>query len=102
MATKVTTASPKLFIGMDIHKTHGSFTAIPICLTAIPNILFESVNIASRFTIGSKARTYPCEHVVIDFFHRQLRRVTKTKGSFASDTALMELLFMVQRDVTAK
>ncbi len=38
----------------------------------------------------------------IEAFHRQLRKVTKTKGSFTSDTALMKLLFLVQRDVTAK
>lgn len=38
----------------------------------------------------------------IEAFHRQLRRVTKTKGSFTSDSALMKLLFLVQRDVTAK
>jgi len=38
----------------------------------------------------------------IEAFHRQLRRVTKTKGSFTSDTALMKLLYLVQRDVTAK
>lgn len=38
----------------------------------------------------------------IEAFHRQLRRVTKTKGSFTSDTALMKLLYLVQRDVSAK
>jgi transposase-like protein len=46
----------------------------------------------------------------IEAFHRQLRRVTKTKGAFTSDTALMtavgsspaNLLYLVQRDVTAK
>lgn len=39
---------------------------------------------------------------VIENFHRQLRKVTKTKGSFTSDGALMKLLFLVQRDITAK
>ena len=38
----------------------------------------------------------------IEAFHRQLRKVTKMKGSFTSDTALMMLLFLVQRDVTSK
>ena len=38
----------------------------------------------------------------IEAFHRQLRKVTKTKGSFSPDTALMKLLFLVQRDITAK
>ena len=40
--------------------------------------------------------------IAIEAFHRQLRRVTKTKGSFTSDTALMKLLYLVQRDVTVK
>lgn len=39
---------------------------------------------------------------VIENFHRQLRKVTKTKGSFTSDGALMKLLFLVQKDITAK
>lgn len=39
---------------------------------------------------------------VIEGFHRQLRKVTKTKGSFTSDNALMKLLYLVQRDITAK
>lgn len=38
----------------------------------------------------------------IEAFHRQLRKVTKTKGSFTSDSALMKLLFLVQKDITAK
>lgn len=38
----------------------------------------------------------------IEAFHRQIRRVTKTKGAFTSDNALMKLLFLVQRDVTDK
>jgi transposase-like protein len=39
---------------------------------------------------------------VIENFHRQLRKVTKTKGSFTSDGALMKLLFLVQKDITVK
>jgi len=39
---------------------------------------------------------------IIEAFHRQLRKVTKTKGSFTSEGALMKLLFFVQRDVTGK
>ena len=38
----------------------------------------------------------------IEAFHRQLRQVTKTKVSFTSDTALMKLLYLGQRDVRAK
>jgi len=39
---------------------------------------------------------------VIEGFHRQLRKVTKTKGAFSSDDALMKLLFSVQDDITSK
>ena len=39
---------------------------------------------------------------IIEGFHRQLRKVTKTKGSFSSDEALMKLLYLVQEDITSK
>ncbi len=39
---------------------------------------------------------------IIEGFHRQLRKVTKTKGAFSSDDALMKLLFLVQDDITSK
>jgi transposase-like protein len=38
----------------------------------------------------------------IEAFHRQLRKVTKTKGAFTSDNALMKLPYLVQGDITAK
>lgn len=38
----------------------------------------------------------------IENFHRQLRKVTKTKGSFTSDGALMKLLYLIQKDITGK
>lgn len=38
----------------------------------------------------------------IENFHRQLRKVTKTKGSFTSDNALMKLLYLIQKDITSK
>jgi len=39
---------------------------------------------------------------IIEGFHRQLRKVTKTKGAFTSDDALMKLLFLVQDNITNK
>lgn len=39
---------------------------------------------------------------IIEGFHRQLRKVTKTKGSFSSDMALMKLLFMAQKRIVEK
>jgi len=39
---------------------------------------------------------------IIEGFNRQLRKVTKTKGAFTSDDALMKLLFLVQDNITSK
>jgi transposase-like protein len=39
---------------------------------------------------------------IIEGFHRQLRSVTKTKGAFQSEDALMKLLFLVQENITEK
>ena len=39
---------------------------------------------------------------IIEGFHRQLRKVTKTKGAFSTDDALMKLLFLVQEEATSK
>lgn len=39
---------------------------------------------------------------IIEGFHRQLRSVTKTKGAFQSEDALMKLLFLVQENITAR
>ena len=39
---------------------------------------------------------------IIEGFHRQLRKVTKTKGALVSDDALMKLLFLVQDNITSK
>lgn len=39
---------------------------------------------------------------IIEGFHRQLRSITKTKGAFQSDEALLKLLFLAQEHITAK
>lgn len=39
---------------------------------------------------------------IIEGFHRQLRAVTKTKGAFQSEDALMKLLFLVQENICSK
>lgn len=38
----------------------------------------------------------------VESYHRQLRKVTKTKSSFSSPEALRKLLFLVSRDITRK
>jgi putative transposase len=38
----------------------------------------------------------------VEGFHRQLRQVTKTKGVFSSETALIKLLYLVQERIAGK
>jgi len=39
---------------------------------------------------------------IIEGFHRQLRTITKSKGAFTSEDALMKLLFLAQENITSK
>ena len=39
---------------------------------------------------------------IIEGFHRQLRKVTKTKGAFPSEDALMKLLYLAQKRIVKK
>jgi transposase-like protein len=38
----------------------------------------------------------------IEGFHRQVRKVTKTKGSFTSDTALLKLIYLIVQRISQK
>jgi transposase-like protein len=38
----------------------------------------------------------------VEGYHRQLRKVTKTKGSFPSGESARKLLFLVNRDIVKK
>jgi len=38
----------------------------------------------------------------VEGFHRQLRKVTKTKGAFTSESALAKLLYMAMQNITKK
>lgn len=38
----------------------------------------------------------------IEGFHRQVRKVTKTKGAFTSDMALLKLIYLAQRNISKK
>lgn len=39
---------------------------------------------------------------VIEGFHRQLRKPTKSKGVFPSDESLLKMLYLVTMDITKK
>ena len=38
----------------------------------------------------------------IESFNNGIKRITKTKGSFRSDTSLLKLLYLVTQDLTKK
>lgn len=38
----------------------------------------------------------------VEGFHRQVRKVTKTKGAFTSDNALLKLVYLVVQQITEK
>ena len=38
----------------------------------------------------------------IESFHRQLRKVTKTKAAFPTDDALLKSLYLAMQDITRK
>lgn len=39
---------------------------------------------------------------IVEGFHRQVRKVTKTKGAFTSDTALLKLVYLVVQNISEK
>ena len=39
---------------------------------------------------------------IVEGFHRQVRKVTKTKGAFTSDNALLKLVYLVVQKIAEK
>jgi len=58
--------------------------------------------LSSYFQYNKDIRRIMYTTHIIEGFHRQLRTVTKTKGAFQSEDALMKLLFLVQETIVAK
>lgn len=58
--------------------------------------------LSSYFQYNKEIRRIMYTTNIIEGFHRQLRTVTKTKGAFQSEDALMKLLFLVQETIVAK
>ncbi|MCK5742998.1 MAG: transposase, partial [Chlorobi bacterium] len=38
----------------------------------------------------------------VEGYHRQIRKVTKTKGAFTSETALLKLIYLAQKQIMKK
>jgi putative transposase len=58
--------------------------------------------LSSYFQYNKDIRRIMYTTNIIEGFHRQLRAVTKSKGAFQSEEALMKLLFLVQENICAK
>jgi len=58
--------------------------------------------LATFFRFPAEVRRLIYTTNIIEGFHRQLRKVTKTKGAFPSDDALMKQFYLVAQDVTLR
>lgn len=58
--------------------------------------------LANYFHYSKEIRKVIYTTNIIEGFHRQLRSVTKTKGAFTSEDALIKLLFLAQDSIVAK
>jgi len=59
-------------------------------------------DLATMFEYGGEIRRLIYTTTTIEGYNRQLRKVTKTKGSFPSAEAARKLLFLVTREITRK
>lgn len=59
-------------------------------------------NLSSFFEYDEEIRKLIYTTNPIEGFHRQVRKVTKTKGAFTSDIALMKLLYLVVQRIQEK
>jgi transposase-like protein len=58
--------------------------------------------IATCFAYPPEVRKLIYTTNMIESFHRQLRKVTKTKAAFPTDDALLKLLYLAMQDITRK
>jgi transposase-like protein len=59
-------------------------------------------HLSSYFEFSSAIRKLMYTTNIIEGYHRQLRKVTKTKGAFPNDMALLKLLFLATRHIVEK
>ena len=60
------------------------------------------VNLSTFFEYTAEIRKVIYTTNAIEGMHRQIRKVTKTKGAFTSDQALFKLVYLVVRDLPKK
>ena len=71
------------------------------------SIIFKSwrnnwENLSSFFKYPSEIRKIMYTTNIIEGFHRQVRKVTKTKGAFTSDIALLKLIYLATQRIVEK
>ncbi len=59
-------------------------------------------NLSTYFNYSDDIRRMMYTTNIIEGFNRQVRKVTKTKGNFTSETALMKVLYLATRNIDRK
>ena len=59
-------------------------------------------NLSTFFRFDAHIRKVIYTTNTVEGFHRQVRKVTKTKGAFTSDNALLKLVYLVVQKVSEK
>ena len=59
-------------------------------------------NLSAYFRYSSEIRKMIYTTNIVEGFHRQVRKVTKTKGSFTGQTALEKLIFLAIKNISKK
>lgn len=59
-------------------------------------------NLSTFFEFNADIRKVIYTTNIVEGFHRQVRKVTKTKGAFTSDTALLKLVYLVVQRISEK
>ena len=59
-------------------------------------------NLSTYFEYSQEIRKAIYTTNAIEAMHRQIRKVTKTKGAFTSDQALLKLVYLVVKDISKK
>jgi putative transposase len=69
---------------------------------AVKSWMDNWVNLSTFFEYTAEIRKVIYTTNSIEGMHRQIRKVTKTKGAFTSDQALLKLVYLVVRDLSKK
>ena len=59
-------------------------------------------NLSTFFEYDEQVRKTIYTTNPIEGMHRQIRKITKSKGAFSSEQALMKLMFLIIRDISKK